>query len=84
MGRFIAIEIDAARLDPATARAVVGACPVDIFTQGADGDLVAVAENEDECILCGRCVQLAPEGVAVRRLYGEGRVVLASGGGEDG
>jgi NAD-dependent dihydropyrimidine dehydrogenase PreA subunit len=85
MGRFIEIEIDSSRLNHHVARAVVGACPVDAFSLDSEGRLTSVAENEDECILCGRCVELAPEAVVVRRRYGAGRAVTASGGsGEDG
>ncbi len=84
MGRFIEIAIDAAAVDAATAQAAVRACPVDIYALGADGRLEAVSEREDECILCGRCVALAPAGVSVRRAYGARRPVVAAAEGDDG
>jgi NAD-dependent dihydropyrimidine dehydrogenase PreA subunit len=80
VGRFVEIEVDASGINHHVARAVVGACPIDAFALDLEDRLTAVAENEDECILCGRCVELAPEAVAVRRRYGEGRAVSASGG----
>jgi NAD-dependent dihydropyrimidine dehydrogenase PreA subunit len=79
MGRFVAVELRASSLDRDAAKAVVGACPVDIFTLNSTGELVAVSENEDECILCGRCVDLAGDAVAVRRCYGKERAVTAGG-----
>ncbi|HEX7289953.1 MAG TPA: hypothetical protein VF250_02390 [Conexibacter sp.] len=82
MGRFIEIAIDASAVDAATAPAVVRACPVDIYALASDGALVSVPDREDECILCGRCVALAPEGVSVRRAYGARRPVIAAEGGD--
>jgi len=82
MGRFVEIAIDGAAVDAPTAEAVVRACPVDVFALGAGGQLVCVPEREDECILCGRCVALAPGGVSVRRAYGARRPVAAAEGGD--
>jgi NAD-dependent dihydropyrimidine dehydrogenase PreA subunit len=84
MGRFIEIAVDAATVDAPTAQAVVRACPVDIYALASDGALVSVPDREDECILCGRCVALAPERVSVRRAYGARRPVLAAAEGGDG
>jgi NAD-dependent dihydropyrimidine dehydrogenase PreA subunit len=85
MGRFIEIEVEIGgeRLDRSTASAVVRQCPVDIFA--LDGErLTTHPEREDECILCGRCVTLAPDAVSVRRAYGARRpVVAAVEGGHD-
>jgi NAD-dependent dihydropyrimidine dehydrogenase PreA subunit len=78
MGRFIEVSLDANGLAPATAQALVRACPVDIFRLGAGGRLETHPEREDECILCGQCVTLAPKAVAVARAYGARRPVLAS------
>ena len=78
MGRFIEVQI-AAGLDPESADAVVRACPVDIFALDDAGALTSMPEREDECILCGRCVALAPQAVSVRRRYGSARAVSASG-----
>jgi NAD-dependent dihydropyrimidine dehydrogenase PreA subunit len=82
MGRFIEIAVDATEVDDATAQTVVRACPVDIYALGADGVLTSVPEREDECILCGRCVALAPDAVSVRRAYGARRPVMAAEGGD--
>ena len=82
MGRFIEVAIDAGAVDGAQAQAVVRACPVDIFRLTREGQLGTHGEREDECILCGRCVALAPDAVTVRRAYGAGRLVAASEGGD--
>jgi len=81
MGRFVEIAIDAAGLENGAAEAVVRACPVDIYALGAGGRLTTHPEREDECILCGRCVALAPDAVTVRRAYGARRPVTVA---EDG
>lgn len=79
MGRFVEVAIDPAVVGEAAA-AVVRVCPFDIFALDDDdgGRLVSRPEREDECILCGRCVALAPEGVTVRRAYGARRPVAAA------
>jgi len=82
MGRFIEIAVDPSAVDAATAQAVVRACPVDIYALDRVGALVSVLEREDECIMCGRCVALAPDAVSVRRAYGARRPVVAAA--EDG
>ena len=56
--------------DPAVARKLVEVCPVNIFKQAADGRLVILDDNLDECTLCDLCVQAAPKGtVRVVKLY---------------
>ncbi len=77
MGRFVEVTI-AGSLDREAAAAVARACPVDIFALDASGALVSVPEREDECILCGRCVTLAPQAVSIRRRYGAERPVAAA------
>ena len=67
---FIAVEVDdAAARDGAVAAKLAEVCPVDVYAaQG--GHLVIVEENLDECVLCGLCLDAAPEGaVRVLRLY---------------
>ena len=68
---FIDVEVDAAvAADPELARKLTEVCPVDIFTQKADGTLEIVEENLDECVLCYLCVDAAPQGtVRVIKLY---------------
>ncbi len=81
MGRFIEIMIDQAALAD-RARDVARVCPVDIFTTNG-GDLATVPEREDECLLCGRCVAVAPSAVTVTRAYGARRPVAAADLGSD-
>lgn len=84
MGRFIEVTI-AGGVDREAADAIVRACPVDIFALDRSGSaldgpaaLRSVPEREDECILCARCVAIAPEAVTVRRCYGARRAVQAA------
>ncbi|HWW89480.1 MAG TPA: ferredoxin family protein [Solirubrobacteraceae bacterium] len=70
-GTFIAVEVeDAVGGDPALARKLTDACPVDIFAQ-ADGDGVQIlGRNVDECVLCRLCLDASPPGaVKVIKLY---------------
>lgn len=84
MGRFVEVAIDPAAVGEA-AGAIVRACPVDVYALDVADRLVSRPEREDECILCGRCVTLAPEGLTVRRAYGARRPVAAAiEGGNDG
>lgn len=68
---FIGVEIDdALAADTALAAKLTEVCPVDIFDQAADGTLEIVEDNLDECVLCGLCLDAAPEGaVKVIKLY---------------
>ncbi len=71
---FIGIEVaDEAAQDPELAGRLSQVCPVDIYRQ-RDGDGVEiVAENVDECVLCGLCIEAAPDGaVRVLKLYDDG------------
>jgi len=71
-GIFIDVEVsDAVSSDPDLGKKLEEACPVDIFT-AADG-VEVVEENLDECILCGLCLEAAPDGaVRVVKLYDDG------------
>jgi NAD-dependent dihydropyrimidine dehydrogenase PreA subunit len=70
-GIFIAVEVsDEAAGDAQLAHALAEACPVDIFAEGAGGQVEIVHENLDECVLCRLCLDAAPEGaVRVLKLY---------------
>jgi NAD-dependent dihydropyrimidine dehydrogenase PreA subunit len=75
-GFFIRVDVadDAAR-DSELAKKLEEACPVDIFS-AAGGGVEIVAENLDECVLCGLCLDAAPPGaVRVVKLY-DGDAVL--------
>ena len=62
-------EAVAALTFPAVAAEV---CPVDIYAVEG-GHTVLVEENLDECVLCGLCLDAAPDGaVRVLKLYDEG------------
>ena len=71
MSMFIRVEVDPeAAADAELAKKLVEVCPVNIFDLDADGKVVVVQENEDECVLCDLCVQAAPPGrVRIVKLY---------------
>ena len=70
-GLFIDVQVDpSVARDPAAAKKLVEACPVDIFAAKDDGSLAIVEANLDECTLCDLCVQAAPAGtVRIVKLY---------------
>jgi len=77
-GVFIDVEVDASVAnDPAMAAKLAEVCPVDIFATGGEGGTLSVNEgNLDECVLCGLCIDAAPQGtVKVVKLYDEGAVL---------
>jgi NAD-dependent dihydropyrimidine dehydrogenase PreA subunit len=67
---FIGVEVDdAAAADSALAAKLAEVCPVDIYAVD-HGHVALVEENLDECVLCGLCLDAAPDGVVrVLRLY---------------
>ena len=71
MGMFIRIDINDKCDLAASGGACIAACPVDIFAR--DGDRVITVEaNEDECTLCGLCINACPAGaVSIVKLYEE-------------
>jgi NAD-dependent dihydropyrimidine dehydrogenase PreA subunit len=66
------IKVDVATehaADPELAKKLEEACPVDIFAATGAG-VTVVTENEDECVLCGLCLDASPDGaVTVTKLY---------------
>jgi NAD-dependent dihydropyrimidine dehydrogenase PreA subunit len=73
---FIGVEVDdAVAQDTAVATKLAEVCPVDIYAMPSHppGHTVLVEENLDECVLCGLCLDAAPDGaVRVLKLYDEG------------
>jgi NAD-dependent dihydropyrimidine dehydrogenase PreA subunit len=69
-GVFIDVEVDPSVAgDAELAKKLEEACPVDIFA-ARDSGVSVVAENLDECVLCGLCLDAAPDGtVTVTKLY---------------
>jgi NAD-dependent dihydropyrimidine dehydrogenase PreA subunit len=78
-GIFIAVEIsEEAAANTALAAKLTEACPVDIFAQATDGTLELVERNLDECVLCGLCLDAAPEaGLRILKLY-DGEAALTT------
>jgi NAD-dependent dihydropyrimidine dehydrogenase PreA subunit len=76
-GLFIAVEVDdTVAADTELAAKLTEVCPVDIYGQQDDGTLRIVEENLDECVLCGLCLDAAPEGtVKVIKLYDDGALL---------
>jgi NAD-dependent dihydropyrimidine dehydrogenase PreA subunit len=69
-GVFIRVEVDESHAgDAELAKKLEEACPVDIFA-ASDSGVAVVEENQDECVLCGLCLDAAPDGaVTVSKLY---------------
>jgi NAD-dependent dihydropyrimidine dehydrogenase PreA subunit len=79
---FIRCEVDdPAASDPAVAKQLAAVCPVDIYAD-AGGHVAIVDENLDECILCGLCLDVGPDGaVRVVKLYDGDRLLEKSASG---
>ena len=79
-GLFIAVDVDQAiAADVEMAARLTEVCPVDIYAQQDDGTLRIVEENLDECVLCGLCLDAAPEDtVKVIKLYDDGALLAAA------
>ena len=72
MAMFIRVDVDRSlvKKTPGLAKKLVEVCPVKIFALGGDESTAAVVEeNLDECTLCDLCMQAAPDGVKVVKLY---------------
>jgi ferredoxin-like protein FixX len=63
----IAVDDESFLAEPA-ARALVEACPVEIFEPG-EGAVRVNREQEDECVLCARCLEIAGGKLRVVKLY---------------
>ena len=75
-GIFIRIEVaDHIRGDADLAHKLEEACPVDIFAAG-EGGVEIVEENLDECVLCGLCLDVTPDGaVTIVKRYDDKRAL---------
>ena len=75
-GVFIGVDVDdSVSGDAELARKLEEACPVDIYAAG-EGGVEIVSENLDECVLCGLCLDAAPDGtVKVIKLYDGGALL---------
>jgi NAD-dependent dihydropyrimidine dehydrogenase PreA subunit len=69
-GIFIDVEVDQSVAgDAELARKLEEVCPVDIFA-ASDAGVEVVERQLDECVLCGLCLDAAPDGsVTVKKLY---------------
>jgi len=69
-GIFIDVEVaDEARGDVELAKKLEEVCPVDIYA-ATDAGVEIVEKQLDECVLCGLCLDAAPDGtVTVKKLY---------------
>ena len=69
-GIFIDVEVAAEHVgDQELALKLEEACPVDIF-KATESGVEVVPENEDECVLCGLCLDASPPGaVTIKKLY---------------
>ena len=76
-GLFIAVDVDdTVAADAELAAKLSEVCPVDIYGQRDDGTLSIVEENLDECVLCGLCLEAAPDNtVKVIKLYDDGALL---------
>ena len=79
-GVFIAVEVDdTVAADAELAAKLAEVCPVDIYARRDDGTLSIVEENLDECVLCGLCLDAAPENtVKVIKLYDDGALLASA------
>jgi len=75
-GMFIRVEVDdPVASDRDAAHKLAQVCPVDIYA-AVDGQVDVVEPNLDECILCGLCLEVGPEGaVRVIKLYDNGALL---------
>jgi len=69
-GIFIDVEVDpSVKGDVELAKKLEEVCPVDIFA-ATDHGVDIVEKQLDECVLCGLCLDAAPDGaVTVKKLY---------------
>ena len=71
MGMFIEVAVrDPGFLKTEESRKLMAACAVNIFEPAGRG--VAVnRDQEDECTLCGRCLEIGGDRLEIVKLYGK-------------
>ncbi|MBZ0293040.1 MAG: hypothetical protein K8L99_10800 [Anaerolineae bacterium] len=80
MGVFIEIEIDQSQMTLELGSLLERLCPVDIF-ELKQGELTIKLDNEDECTLCGLCLQAAPPAaLRIHKTY-NGETLVSTGEG---
>ena len=72
MGEFVRVVIDQEKCgDPDGVKRWIGVCPLGMF-ELKNGRPTVVEENEDECTLCGLCLDACKTGaVKIQKLYEE-------------
>ena len=69
MGIFIQIEVHQSEIPLQVAEQIVSVCPVEIFAI-VDQLLGLQPDREDECTLCGLCLNTAPaRALIIHKLY---------------
>lgn len=69
MGMFIEVSVrDPGFLETGESRKLVSACAVNIF-EPAERGVTVNRHQEDECTLCGRCLEVAGRRLEIVKLY---------------
>ena len=69
MGMFIEVSVrDPDFLETGESRKLVSACAVNIF-EPAESGVTVNRHQEDECTLCGRCLEVAGGRLEIVKLY---------------
>lgn len=69
MGMFIEVSVrDPGFLQTEEARKLVSACAVNIF-EPAEPGVTINRDQEDECTLCGRCLEVGGDRLEIVKLY---------------
>ena len=69
MGMFIEVSVrDRDFLETTEAQKLVAACAVNIF-EASRGRVAVNRDQEDECTLCGRCLEIGGDRLEIVKLY---------------
>lgn len=73
MGMFIEVSVrDPGFLETGESHKLVSACAVNIF-EPAERGVTVNRDQEDECTLCGRCLEVAGGRLEIVKLYEKAR-----------